>query len=303
MANRILQDPNQLAAPNFLSPAYDQVRADLLEKGVAAADAVTQLTASFAVYKASLVTAWNEQNQADAAARQQADEQRAQELAAQQEAEEAERREAEKKRPKQPKLLAGRSIDSVSQPRTSDEGLAEAREDRLPTTDVDTLALTQVGEGVAVKSVSSLRASPNARHDSQLSLADLNDAWDSFIEELRIAKWNEDSIRMHVKLIHSIDHHSWKHLPPQDLRHAALMLYFEEARIEWHKKITNEAVMVDIGIIVESRLEQCFRVVDGLRIERDRRYVLAVPSVSAATNGLVLDSLLTRADLEMSYLC
>ncbi|KIJ99291.1 hypothetical protein K443DRAFT_680023 [Laccaria amethystina LaAM-08-1] len=167
---RIDQDPTNVPCPDFAGAAYTAVRQIMSNNGqINNEQAVEQLMTAWNQTHVQEVEAWNQQVQADLEEQQeqlrlaQEDEMRRQEEEFQKE---DERKEQENKKPKindfdEAKMVA----DHVMPPEVQDTSKAQSD---------DTYGLTKVNDLVALKPVTSFKASQNIILDADLTWRQMN---------------------------------------------------------------------------------------------------------------------------------
>ncbi|KAJ3522638.1 hypothetical protein NM688_g8846 [Phlebia brevispora] len=216
--------------PDFSGQLYQTIRNHLIEAGLSQQEAIDQLEADWTAQQEALVAAWDEQEAADAVARQQAADEQAQALATQKEAEEADRKEHEKKHPHWPPAELNTGIGEASNSETCistwamecllnlklvplwyfrHEGVQEAKNEAMSAQafDHDTFSLTRIGENIGVRPVTSEHPSKNAKCDRDLSLAEFVKCYHPFLRAISKASWGETPIKIHIEFFQQILFH------------------------------------------------------------------------------------------------
>ena len=309
MDDRIMHDPHLEVVPDHAGPHYDGLRNTLTLNGMTAEQAIQALDLSWNLNHDARTQAWDQQVAQDAAAleahrlqqQQEAEAQADQELMEQ----EAERAEAEKKKPKMKDFDEAATVGSFIGPRPAQyalrrieefeyvelwyltpEGCADATQRQLTQND-DAFGLTKVDDVVALRSVSSLKASKNVIPDAELSFCQMSMAKNAFIPLMTKYLWTEKSINAFAQLFTKLELHPFRQ---REFGERALITYQAWVRREWHDQLKSGSSF-NIGVINEDLLHNIYREL------LDKAQLLSLSEVS-----IFLSPLRVRADPLPSFL-
>ena len=272
-----MHDPHLEVVPDHAGPHYDVLRNALTQNGMTVDQAVQALNHSWNLGHEARVQAWDQQEAQDAAALE------AQRLQQQQEAEaqaaqqllerEAEKAEAEKKRPRMKDFDKAATVGSFIAPRPAQyalrriedfeyvelwyltpEGCADATQRQLTQND-DTFGLTKVNDVVALKSVSSLKASKNVLPDAELTFRQMSMAKNTFIPLMTKYQWPEKAVNAFAQLFTKLELHPYRQ---REFGERALVTYQARVRREWHDQL-KLGLAFNIGVINEDLLHGIYR--------------------------------------------
>lgn len=255
---RINRDPTDITCPDFAGAAYAAVRQIMTDNGqVNNEQAVQQLTAAWNITHEQELEAWRQRVQVDAAeqeevarlAREEEDRLQAEE----ERLKEEERREQEKKRPKMNDFDEGRIISDHVLPRPSqfaigklksfnfvelwyftDEGCSEAQDSSRTQPD-DAYGLTKVDDLVALKPVTSFKASRNVVSDADLTWRQLNMGKNTMIRYMEICGWPQKHIQSFAHFYFNLELDPMRSRPNGE---KILIMYHAKARRQWHEDIS-----------------------------------------------------------------
>jgi hypothetical protein len=235
-------------------------------------EVIQHLTDTWNLQKNCCVEAWNQQLLDDLRAQeelkhqqhQEEDEQRAQREAE----EEVERHEAEKK-PKMNGLDVNTMVDDFITPRPAtyalnklesfeyielwyftQEGCLDALENHCFQTK-DTLGFTKVGDTLALKQLSAVKASHNAIKDADLTWWQMTMGRICFLQHASAANWPSSHIKSLAKFFLNLEIH-----PTRNHKHgeSILLIYQVRVRRNWHDQLKCNTGF-NIGIINNSLLQ------------------------------------------------
>ena len=215
---RINQDPTNVPCPDFTGPAYAAVRQVMSNNGqVTNEQAAEQLTAVWNQTHAQDVNTWNQQVQANLAEQEElarlAEEEEARRQADIECEKEEERKEQEKKHPKINDFDESKMVADHVMPRPSqfaigklksfsfvelwyftDEGCAEAQISSRAQSD-DVYGLTKVDDLVALKPVTSFKASHNVIPDADLTWRQMNVGKNTMLHFMDLCNWPQKHVQ------------------------------------------------------------------------------------------------------------
>ena len=279
MDDRIIHDPNLELIPDHAGPHYDVLRDALIHNGMTLEQAVQALNVSWAQNHAARIQAWDQQVENDVAAaaalaqQQQQQEQQDQHAPPDPPLPAEERAEGEKKklkmrdfdeattvgnyiapRPAQYALRRVEDFDYVELWYFTPEGCSDATQLQLTLHD-DTFGLTKVDDLVALKSISSLKASKNVVPDAELSFRQVSMAKNAFIPLMTKYQWSEKAINAFAQLFTQLELHP---LRQREFGERALITYQARVRREWHDQLKLGSAF-NIGILNEDLLQAIYR--------------------------------------------
>ena len=219
MDDRILHNPHLEVIPDHAGPHYDILRNVLIQTGMTPAQAVEALDNSWTQNHGARVQAWDQQEANDAAAlmgQQQAQQQDQPQAPLGLQVEEGagvEKKKAKMKdfddavtvgnyiapRPAQYALRRIEDFEYVELWYFTSEGCSDATQHQLTQYD-DAFGLTKVDDMVALKSVSSLKASKNVVPDAELSFRQMSMAKNAFIPLMSKHHWSDKAINAFAQL-------------------------------------------------------------------------------------------------------
>ena len=276
---RITEDPTRATCPSFDDPEWEFLRQSMVDahqgdQPLTLEGAAQQLKDTWARENERKSVAWNAQLEQDRAAQAEQDrvaqeEEDVRRAQLDREAEE-QRREAEKKKPKlndfDPSLLVEKWIE----PRPSSYALQkinnldyveldyftlrackEAVIDAHKSISQDTMAITQLGDSLALRPLSSLRPSKHVRNDEDLSWEEMLDAKSLMLHFMaKSGVWPVAHAEALATFFVNLEHHPRK---SQSNGKKALMLYQSRVRREWFDTLRN-GVAFNIGLIQDDLL-------------------------------------------------
>jgi hypothetical protein len=251
---RIIQDPGIEVCPDFTSPAFAPLRETIAAaRQVSHEEVAQELSAAWDEDNRLRVITWQQQEAEDEQARQDtarlAQEAEDRERAQQELEAETERREAEKKKPKIHGFNSTKSVGNAIAPRPSpfalnkletfdyielwyftQEGCADAFDNQRAVAE-DAYGLTAVDDFMALKPVSSFKASRNVVKDKSLTWRQMTMAKNSILQHMTKANWPDDHINALANFFVSLDLHEQRLQPNGE---EVLLLYQARVRREWH---------------------------------------------------------------------
>jgi hypothetical protein len=255
---RINQDPTNVACPDFAGAAYADVRQIMSNNGqVNNEQAVQQLTTAWNLTHEQEIEAWRQQVQIDTVeqeeltrlAREEEDRRQAEE----ERLKEEERREQEKKRPKMNDFDEGRMVSDHVLPRPSqfaigklksfnyvelwyftDEGCREAQDFSRAQSD-DAYGLTKVDDLVALKPVTSFKASRNVIPDADLTWNQLNISKNALIRYMEICGWPQKHTQSFAHFYFNLELDPMRARPNGE---KVLIIYHAKVRRQWHDDLS-----------------------------------------------------------------
>ncbi|KAF8813061.1 hypothetical protein BYT27DRAFT_7251289 [Phlegmacium glaucopus] len=253
----IVQDPNLEPIPNFNGPAYQPI-IDLMVQAqqVTPLQAIEQLEAAHNTDQQARIEIWNEQvRQQQELEEQQIQLRREEEERTREEEErvaEAERKELEKKKPKINDFDENRTGDEVIMPRPSafainklknfdyvelsyftPEGCAAAMEDRdgAKTATDEAFGIAEVNGIMALKPITSLKATKNVVKDKDLSWRQMTMGKNSMLHHMSKLGWPEKHINALAHFYFKLEDHPMRLRPNGD---EILLIFQAVVRREWH---------------------------------------------------------------------
>ena len=301
MDDRIIHNPHLEIIPDHAGPHYDALRAALAQNGMNLEQAIQALDDSWTQNHTARVQAWDQQVENDAAAelaaaalvqqqQQQLDQQPPLEPPPQVE----ERAEGEKKKPKMRDFDEVTTVGNYIAPRPAQyalrrvedfeyvelwyftpEGCTDATQLQLTQHD-DAFGLTKVDDMVALKSVSSLKASKNVIPDADLSFRQVSMAKNAFIPLMTKYQWSEKAINAFAQLFTQLELHPFRQ---REFGERALITYQARVRREWHDQLKLGSAF-NVGILNEDLLQSIYRELLDKAQVRSLNEVSATPAVS-----------------------
>ena len=276
MDDRILHDPHLEVMPDHAGPHYDALRATLTQNGLNAEDAVLALNDSWTLGHVARVEAWELQVAADAAAAlalAQQQQQQPEQLDLPQVAPVHEEADAEKKKPKMNDFDDTTTVGNYIAPRPAQyalrrvedflyaelwyftpDGCSDATQQQLTQYD-DAFGLTKVDDMVALKSVSSLKASKNVILDADLSFRQMSMAKNALIPLMAKYQWPEKAINAFAQLFTQLELHPFR---LHEFGERALITYQARVRREWHDQLKLGSAF-NVGLINEDLLQSIYK--------------------------------------------
>jgi hypothetical protein len=227
---QIIQDPGIEVCPDFASPAFAPLRETIAAaRQVSHEEVAQELSAAWDEDNRLRVITWQQQEAEDEQARQDtarlAQEAEDRERAQQELEAETERREAEKKKLKIHGFNSTKSVGNAIAPRPSpfalnkletfdyielwyftQEGCADAFDNQQAVAE-DAYGLTAVDDFMALKPVSSFKASRNVVKDKSLTWRQMTMAKNSILQHMTKANWPDDHINALANFFVSLDLH------------------------------------------------------------------------------------------------
>ena len=286
--DRIQRDPNLEICPDHGGPEFDAIRNILTNGGAMNNEqAIQHLTDAWTSQKNRRVEAWNQQVLDDLRAQEEIDRvQREQEeqLRVQKEAEEeAERREAEKKKPKMNNFDPNAMVEDFITPRPAtyalnklesfeyielwyftQEGCLDALENHRFQAE-DALGFAKVGDTLALKQLSAVKASRNAIKDADLTWRQMTMGRICFLQHATTAGWPPSHVKALAEFFLNLEIH-----PSRTRKYGENILIIYQARVRrnWHDQLKRDAGF-NIAIMNNSLLQAISEEFwDGLRTEK-----------------------------------
>jgi hypothetical protein len=274
MDNRIIHNPHLEVIPDHAGPHYVVLRDALTHNGMTPEEAIQALDDSWTQNHTARVQAWDQQVAEDEAAAAAVD-------PAQQDPQVPpdlplpgeERAEGEKKKLKMKDFDEATTVGNYIAPRPAQyalrrvedfeyvelwyftpEGCSDATQLQLAQHD-DTFGLTKVDDVVALKSISSLKASRNVIPDTELSFRQVSMAKNTFIPLMTKYAWTEKAINAFAQLFTQLELHP---LRQREFGERALITYQARVRREWHDQLRLGSAF-NIGILNEDLLQSIYR--------------------------------------------
>jgi hypothetical protein len=274
MDNRIIHNPHLEIIPDHAGPHYVVLRDALTHNGMTPEEAIQALDDSWTQNHTARVQAWDQQVAEDEAAAAAVD-------PAQQDPQVPpdlplpgeERAEGEKKKLKMKDFDEATTVGNYIAPRPAQyalrrvedfeyvelwyftpEGCSDATQLQLAQHD-DTFGLTKVDDVVALKSISSLKASRNVIPDTELSFRQVSMAKNTFIPLMTKYAWTEKAINAFAQLFTQLELHP---LRQREFGERALITYQARVRREWHDQLRLGSAF-NIGILNEDLLQSIYR--------------------------------------------
>ena len=278
MDDRIIHNPHLEIIPDHAGPHYDVLRAALAQNGTTPEQAIQALNDSWTQNHAARVQAWDQQVEEDVAAELAAAALAEQQLPNQQAPldpppQVEERAEGEKKKPKLKDFDEATTVGNYIAPRPAQyalrrvedfeyvelwyftpEGCTDATQLQLTQHD-DAFGLTKVDDLVALKSVSSLKASRNVIPDADLSFRQVSMAKNAFIPLMTKYQWLEKAINAFAQLFTQLELHPFRQ---REFGERALITYQARVRREWHDQLKLGSAF-NVGILNEDLLQSIYR--------------------------------------------
>ena len=289
MDDRILHNPHLEVIPDHAGPHYDILRNVLIQTGMTPAQAVEALDNSWTQNHGARVQAWDQQEANDAAAlmgQQQAQQQDQPQAPLGLQVEEGagvEKKKAKMKdfddvvtvgnyiapRPAQYALRRIEDFEYVELWYFTSEGCSDATQHQLTQYD-NMFGLTKVNDMVALKSVSSLKASKNVVPDAELSFRQMSMAKNAFIPLMSKHHWSDKAINAFAQLFTQLEMHP---LRQREFGERALITYQARVRREWHDQLKLGSAF-NVGLINEDLLQSIYKEL------LDKAQVLSLKEVS-----------------------
>ena len=274
MDNRIIHNPHLEVIPDHAGPHYVVQRDALTHNGMTPEEAIQALDDSWTQNHTARVQAWDQQVAEDEAAAAAVD-------PAQQDPQVPpdlplpgeERAEGEKKKLKMKDFDEATTVGNYIAPRPAQyalrrvedfeyvelwyftpEGCSDATQLQLAQHD-DTFGLTKVDDVVALKSISSLKASRNVIPDTELSFRQVSMVKNTFIPLMTKYAWTEKAINAFAQLFTQLELHP---LRQREFGERALITYQARVRREWHDQLRLGSAF-NIGILNEDLLQSIYR--------------------------------------------
>jgi hypothetical protein len=272
--DRIILDPHLEVMPDHAGQHYEVLRNVLTQNGMNLEEAIQALNHSWSLARDARVVAWDQQVVEDAAA--------ALALAQQQEQQDPpplqggpvpEGADAEKKKPKMKGFNDATTVGNYIAPRPAQyalrrieefeyaelwyftpDGCADATQQQFTQND-DAFGLTRVDDMVALKSVSSLKASRNVILDADLSFRQMSMAKNALIPLMAKYQWPEKAINAFAQLFTQLELHPFRQ---REFGERALITYQARVRREWHDQLKLDAAF-NIGLINEDLLQSIYK--------------------------------------------
>ena len=149
------------------------------------------------------------------------------------------------------------------------EGCSDATQHQLTQYD-DAFGLTKVDDMVALKSVSSLKASKNVVPDAELSFRQMSMAKNAFIPLMSKHHWSDKAINAFAQLFTQLEMHP---LRQREFGERALITYQARVRREWHDQLKLGSAF-NVGLINEDLLQSIYKEL------LDKAQVLSLKEVS-----------------------
>lgn len=283
MADRIIHDPHLEVMPDHAGPHYNALRDALTQNGMDLEQAVQALNNSWTLNHDARIQAWDQQVADDAAAleaqqqlqnqQQPQDQQQVAPLDPPGPPQVAEGANAEKKKAKMKDFDDNATVGNYIAPRPTQyalrrleefeyvelwyftpEGCSDATQHQLTQCD-DTFGLAKVDNMVALKSISSLKASKNVVPDAELSFRQMSMAKNAFIPLMTTYQWTAKAINAFAQLFTQLELHP---LRQRDFGERALITYQARVRREWHDQLRS-APAFNIGVMNENLLQGIYR--------------------------------------------
>src|SRR5271168_1453202 len=278
MDNRIIHNPHLEVIPDRAGPHYVVLQDALTHNGMTLKEAIQALDNPWTQNHTARVQAWDQQVVEDDAAAAAAD------LAQQQLQQDQqvppdlplpgeERAEGEKKKLKMKDFDKATTVGNYIAPRPAQyalrrvedfeyvelwyftlEGCSDATQLQLAQHD-DTFGLTKVDDVVALKSISSLKASKNVIPNTELSFRQVSMAKNAFIPLMTKYAWTEKAINAFAQLFTQLELHP---LRQREFGERALITYQARVRREWHDQLRLGSAF-NIGILNEDLLQSIYR--------------------------------------------
>ena len=273
MDNRIIHDPHLEEIPDHAGPHYDVLRNALIQNGMTAEEAMQALNDSWSQNHDARVQAWDQQVLDDAAAAAQAALNQQPDGNLNVPEPEQDKAEAEKKKSKMKDFDDNTTVGNFIAPRPAQyalrriedfeyaelwyftpEGCADATQQQLTQLD-DAFGLTRVDDMVALKSVSSIKASKNVVHDADLTFRQMSMAKNALIPLMTKYQWPDKAITSFAQLFTQLELHPFRQ---REYGERALITYQARVRREWHDQLKLGSAF-NIGRTNEDLLQSIYR--------------------------------------------
>lgn len=150
-------------------------------------------------------------------------------------------------------------------------GRAEANEQGLTTSTSDNLKLETSSDGTMRLNPSSLPLPlKRVRPDRELLLTEIHEGSYKFLDCVLHAGWGKDAHAMWARFFFRLDTHHFASDPDGP---AALALYLERVRMEWHNALDSGGSAFDVSIMNETLLGMCLNEVRAASIRKEREYL------------------------------
>ncbi|GLB39889.1 putative tyrosine recombinase [Lyophyllum shimeji] len=306
---RILQDPRTEECPEFASAPFEAIRNIIVaSQQVTAEQAAQTLTDAWTQAHATRIAAWDQQVQDDLAlqeqerrAREEEEERQRQDRARE---EEAERREKEKKKPKLNDFVAKQAIGDTIQPRPAsfatkkledfdyielwyftEEGCLEASRSNRAVAD-DTFGLSKVDDVIALRPISSFKASTKVIQDINLDWRQMTMAKNGLLHAMSKADWPQSHVVALAEFFLNLEYHPYRRRQQGE---QILITYQARVRREWHDALKGSEPVFDISVINDALLKSIgdeiwdARRAEGvLRLEEALAHTSSRPSAPSA---------------------
>ncbi|KAF8805058.1 hypothetical protein BYT27DRAFT_7213472 [Phlegmacium glaucopus] len=231
----IVQDPNLEPIPNFNGPAYQPI-IDLMVQAqqVTPLQAIEQLEAAHNTDRQARIEIWNEQvRQQQELEEQQIQLRREEEERTREEEErvaEAERKELEKKKPKINDFDENRTGDEVIMPRPLAFAINKLKNFDYTAAD-EAFGIAEVNGIMALKPITSLKATKNVVKDKDLSWRQMTMGKNSMLHHMSKLGWPEKHINALAHFYFKLEDHPMRLRPNGD---KILLIFQAVVRREWH---------------------------------------------------------------------
>ncbi|PSR72208.1 hypothetical protein PHLCEN_2v11915 [Hermanssonia centrifuga] len=278
MAERITLNPYLIPAPDYAGEAHRPIREYLAQIGQNEEVAIASLLAGWTTDNAAKRVAWDQQVESDAqvAAEEERIIQEEQDRARLEV--EAEKKEAAKKRPKLPPLdlsvgserkmlrqISPYARNLVKNQKRCDlwyftaEGIEEAKGLSL-TRSEESYALAGTGSNITLQKSAAHKSSAKAVPDSLLTFSQFSIAHSQLTERMEALDWASDIVKMFQKFFYLLEHHE---IRLREFGDRAILLYQENARIDWHAYADIHDKVYNIAIFKEEDIEECYRDIEA----------------------------------------
>ena len=117
------------------------------------------------------------------------------------------------------------------------------------------MGLTRVDDVVALKSISSLKASKNVVLDVDLSFRQMSMAKNAFIPLMSKYQWSEKAINAFAQLFTQLELHPYRQ---REFGERALITYQARVRREWHDQLKLGSAF-NIGVVNDDLLQSIYK--------------------------------------------
>ena len=158
------------------------------------------------------------------------------------------------------------------------EGCADAAQQQHTQND-DTFGLTKVDDIVALRQVSTLRASKNAIPDASLSFRQMSIAKTTLIQQMTKFQWPDKAITALAEFFTHLEVHPFRQ---REFGEQALLTYQARVRQSWHDAIKMNSAF-HITLFNEDLLQTIYKeVVDKGQVQSLNEVSLSPPSISGS---------------------